>query len=106
MVSIPLSEKAKSLLPEKSLPNKPVFKVYTNQVTNRHLKTIAEDAEIEKELTFHCARHTWATITLDLTGDIALVSNVLGHADIKTTQIYAKVLEQKKKEAMDKWDSM
>jgi site-specific recombinase XerD len=95
MVSIPLSEKAKSLLPEKSLPNKPVFKVYTNQVTNRHLKTIAEDAEIEKELTFHCARHTWATITLDLTGDIALVSNVLGHADIKTTQIYAKVLEQK-----------
>ncbi|PKP33285.1 MAG: hypothetical protein CVT99_02195 [Bacteroidetes bacterium HGW-Bacteroidetes-16] len=106
LVSIPLSARAKVLLPGKALPNKPLFKVYTNQVTNRHLKTIAKDAEIQKQLTFHCARHTWAMITLDLTDNIALVQDVMGHADIKTTQIYAKVLEKKKKEAMEKWDSM
>lgn len=83
-----------------------IFKVFTNQVTNRYLKEIIKQAEIQKEISFHCARHTWATITLELTGDIALVSSVLGHSSIKTTQIYAKVLEKKKREAKEMWDNI
>ena len=44
-------------------------------------------------------------ITLELTDNIALVSDVMGHSDLKTTQIYAKIQEKAKKGAMDKWDS-
>ena len=106
LVNIPLSEKAKSLLGKHTVSNGKVFKVFTNQVTNRHLKDVIKLAEIQKEISFHCARNTWASITLELTGDIALVSNVLAHSSIKTTQIYAKVLEAKKREAMEKWDEI
>jgi len=105
-VRIPLSEKAKGLIGSETLPNDNVFRVFTNQVINRHLKDIIDETDINKTITFHCARHTWATITLELTGDIALVSDVLGHTSIRTTQIYAKVLENKKREAMNKWDSI
>ena len=108
LLDIPLNKRAKSvLIPEKeTIPNAPVFKVYTNQVTNRHLKTIMKNAGIKKQISFHCARHTWATITLELTQNIAVVSKILGHSSIKITQIYAKVLERAKKEAMDKWDDI
>lgn len=103
-IKIPLSNKAKSLLDPETIPNGKVFRAFENQVTNRYLKQIMKLAGINKEISFHCARHTWATITLELTGDIALVSNVLGHSSIKTTQIYAKIVEQRKKEAMNLWD--
>ncbi len=108
LVEIPLNNKAKSLLDleKETVPNAPVFKVYTDQATNRNLKTIMKKAGINKQITFHCARHTWATITLELTQNIAVVSKILGHSSIKTTQIYAKVLEKAKKEAMDKWDNI
>lgn len=108
LLEIPLNKKAQSLLPLKkeNIPNAPVFKVFTNQVTNRHLKQLMKKIGIKKQISFHCARHTWATITLELTQNIALVSNMLGHSSIKTTQIYAKILEKAKKEAMDKWDNL
>ncbi|MFK5879166.1 MAG: site-specific integrase [Flavobacteriaceae bacterium] len=105
-ISIPLSRKAKALIEDSTLKNKLVFKVYTNQVTNRHLKDIMKAAEIIKQISFHCARNTWAMITLELTDNIALVSDVLGHSDLKTTQIYAKIQENAKKTAMDKWDNI
>lgn len=106
LISIPLSKKAKSLIDDSLFLNKNVFKVFTNQVTNRHLKDIMKSAEINKKISFHCARNTWAMITLELTDNIALVSDVLGHADLKTTQIYAKIQEKVKKNAMDKWDEI
>jgi len=106
LVSIPLSDRAKALLDNETILNKNVFKVFTNQVTNRHLKDIMKAAEINKQISFHCARNTWAMITLELTDNIALVSDVLGHADLKTTQIYAKIQEKAKKSAMDKWDQI
>ena len=104
LVDIPLSGKAKSLIVNHSVPNANVFRVFTNQVTNRYLKQIMTLANIEKKISFHCARHTWATNTLEMTGNIALVSDILGHSSIKTTQIYAKVLGKKKEEAMKMWD--
>ena len=70
--------------------------VYSNQRTNSFLKEIALICGISKELTFHCARHTFAT-TVTLTNGVPIesVSKMLGHKNIKTTQHYAKILDSK-----------
>ena len=63
---------------------------------NAYLKEIAGVCEIEKELTFHIARHTFATtVTLSNGVPIESVSKMLGHTNIKTTQHYAKILDKK-----------
>lgn len=75
--------------------------VYTNQKVNEYLKTIAENCDINKKLTFHCARHTFATtVTLSNNVSIESVSKMLGHKSIKTTQHYAKILDKKVSEDM------
>jgi site-specific recombinase XerD len=85
------------------LPEEKVFKVSSNQKTNSYLKEIADFAGIHKNLTFHIARHTFATtITLQHGIPIESVSKMLGHTNIKTTQHYAKVLDSKLKEDMAK----
>ena len=70
--------------------------ILTNQKMNAYLKEIAAVCKIEKELTFHIARHTFAT-TVTLTNGVPIesVSKMLGHKNIKTTQHYAKVLDKK-----------
>jgi len=76
--------------------------VYANQVLNNYLKEIADFCSIEKPLTFHIARHTFAT-TVTLTNGVPIetVSKLLGHTSIKTTQIYAKVIEKKVSDDMN-----
>lgn len=70
--------------------------VFTNQRMNAYLKEIAVLCQIEKTLTFHCARHTFATtITLNNGVPIESVSKMLGHTSIKTTQHYAKISDNK-----------
>ena len=59
-------------------------------------------AGITKVVTFHCSRHTFAVLQLANGTDIFTVSKLLGHKDLKTTQIYAKLMDEKKKEAMNK----
>lgn len=98
-VTIPISKKASVYLYEEKW-----FRVYCNKVTNRVLRIIAEKAGIEKRLTFHVARHTFATISITLGMPIEVVSKLLGHTDIKTTQIYAKVVDSLKQKEMAKWD--
>jgi site-specific recombinase XerD len=70
--------------------------VVANSKTNAYLKEIADVCGIRKNLTFHMARHTFAT-TVTLTNGVPIetVSAMLGHKSLKTTQIYAKVLENK-----------
>lgn len=73
-----------------------IFPMLTNQATNRYLKEIAKVAGVNKVVTFHMARHTFATtITLQQGIPIETVSKMLGHASLTTTQIYAKVLDKK-----------
>ena len=76
--------------------------VYTNQKVNEYLKTIAENCGINKKLTFHCARHTFAT-TVTLANNVSMesVSKMLGHKSIKTTQHYAKILDSKVSKDME-----
>ena len=70
--------------------------VLSNQKMNAYLKEIADVCDIKKNLTFHMARHTFAT-TIALTNGLPIetVSNILGHTSLRTTQIYAKVIETK-----------
>jgi integrase/recombinase XerD len=63
---------------------------------NSYLKELAERCDILKNLTFHTARHTFATTVTLLNGvPIETVSKLLGHTSMRTTQIYAKVIEKK-----------
>jgi integrase len=73
----------------------------SNQKLNSYLDEIKNNCEIDKHLTFHLARHTFAT-TITLTNGVPMetVSKLLGHSSIKTTQIYAKVIEKKVSEDM------
>lgn len=70
--------------------------IITNQKLNCYLKEIAEICEINKNLTFHLARHTFATtMTLGKGVPIESVSKMLGHTNIQTTQIYARITNDK-----------
>jgi site-specific recombinase XerD len=84
-----------SIYEEKLLP------ILSNQKMNAYLKEIAAVCDIEKELTFHIARHTFAT-TITLTNGVPIesVSKMLGHKNLRTTQHYAKVLDKKVSEDM------
>ncbi|GAB4452772.1 MAG: hypothetical protein OHK0036_14850 [Bacteroidia bacterium] len=105
-VLIPLNQKAKDILTmqDKGEPEDKVFKCYSNQVTNRHLKVIAEKSGINKPITFHSARHTFATVSIELGIPIEVISKILGHSDIKVTQVYAKILDPVKFREMEKWN--
>ena len=99
--NIPLLPQAESIL-EKYKDNKTclnsgkLLPVLSNQKMNAYLKEIADLCGIEKELTYHIARHTFATtVTLSNGVSIESVSKMLGHKSIKTTQHYAKILDSK-----------
>lgn len=99
--SVPLLPPAEEIILKYSkhpyvLDGKGVLPVLTNQKSNAYLKEIADICGINKNLTTHLARHTFATtVTLSKGVSIATVSKMLGHRSLKTTQIYAKVLDSK-----------
>ena len=82
--------------------NNKLLPVNSNQRYNAYLQEIGIICNIKKKLTTHIARHTFATtVTLANGVPIETVSAMLGHTSIKTTQIYAKVLEKKVSEDMN-----
>ncbi len=78
-----------------------IFKKSTNSTHNRRLKTLCKSAGIDKHITWHSLRHTTATLLLTKGADLYSVSKILGHTDIATTQIYAKLIDRKKVETMN-----
>lgn len=100
IVRIPISENAKKFLPE-AKENGHVFNIGPLNSMNRGLKAWAKAAKIKKDLHFHMSRHTFGTLTLEHGADIYTVSKLLGHRNIETTQIYAKVLDEGRKKAVD-----
>ena len=100
---LPISEQAYSLLGEPKEPTTKVFEGLTySAYENKHLYQWIGAAGITKDITFHCFRHTFATLQLSKGTDIYTVSKMLGHRELKTTQIYAKIIDQTKREAADK----
>ena len=86
---------------EGKLKNNRVLPVLSNQKANSYLKEIADLCGIKKNITFHLARHTFATTTTLSKGvPIETVSKLLGHTNIKTTQIYARITNEKIREDM------
>lgn len=106
-VKIPLLPIAEELIQKysghiKTKHTKTLFPNISNQKLNAYLKEIADLCAIKKKLTFHIARHTFATtITLSNGVPIETVSKLLGHTKIATTQVYAKVIETKVSEDMN-----
>jgi len=101
-VRIPLIPRAKKLLKNDYLENEKLFKTYTNQATNRVLKEIMKQKGINKKISFHCARHTFATIGVSVGMPLDVISKLLGHTSTKPTLIYAKYTDTVKIEEMQK----
>lgn len=72
-----------------------LFPILSNQKMNAYLKEIADVCGLQKRLTFHLARHTFATMSLSKGVPMESVSKMLGHTNIKTTQIYTRITSKK-----------
>jgi site-specific recombinase XerD len=103
-VFIPLTSFATSQLPTNAFENQNVLKVYTNQYYNRELKKVISDAGINKVITTHCARHTFAMISLENDTSLQMTSSMLGHTKITTTQVYSKPTLKNKIKEIQKWN--
>jgi integrase/recombinase XerD len=76
-----------------------------NASANKSLLRIAEKVGIEKRISFHTSRHTWATRALSKGMKIHHVSKLLGHASVRTTEVYAKIINKDLDDAMDVFDN-
>ena len=102
-----ISPEANKLLGERGRDDELVFPyMHSISLIEDTIKSWTAAAGIKKHITFHCGRHTFATMMLDLGADLFTVSKLLGHRDIKTTQIYAKILDKNKQEAVSKIPSI
>jgi len=105
---MPISEQAYSFTNGKENPkdmeqDKHVFEnLPYSTYHNKQLAKWILNAGITKKITFHCFRHTFATLQLSHGTDIYTVSKMLGHRELKTTQIYAKIVDESKRKAADK----
>lgn len=98
----PIHEDAIKLIGERGKADEKVFKGLTYSAWhNQKLKDWMRKSGIEKDITFHCSRHTYATLLLTNGYSITVVSKMLGHKDIKTTLVYAKVVDKVKRAAAD-----
>ena len=90
---------------------KPNDKIYQGFVRNSSdinpmVRHIMNEVGITKYLTFHSTRHTFSVSALTLGMSIETVSDIMGHSDLKTTQIYAKIIDDKRIEEMSKWNKL
>lgn len=101
---LPIAEHVVTMLGDKGVPEDLIFKGYIyNAWNNLKLKQWVLKAGITKtNITLHCARHSYACLQLSMGTDITIISRLLGHANIKTTQIYTKVLDRHKIEAANR----
>ena len=102
-IYLPLSSEALKWMPERGnkTPEDKVFDLPSPNTINILIKPWAKAAGISKRFTFHTARHTFATMMLTLGADLYTTSKLLGHADVKMTQVYAKIINKKKDDAVN-----
>lgn len=98
-----ISPQAEKYLGERGNPDEPVFTGFTYGAwTSLELQRWSMDANISKKLTFHCFRHTFATLQIAAGTDIYTVSKLLTHSSVSTTQVYAEVVNELKRDASEK----
>lgn len=98
-----ISDQATKYLGERGKPEERVFiGLKYSAWHNQALEKWCMRAGILKDITFHCGRHTFAVMQLNLGTEIYTVSKLLGHKELKTTQVYARILDEKKREAVNK----
>lgn len=100
---IPLSKKAMQWMPERGdkTDDELIFENIPVQVnTKLYLQPWLDKAGITKPITFHCSRHTFGTMMLTLGADIYTTSKLMGHTKVEVTQIYAKIINKKKDDAV------
>jgi integrase len=110
MLRIPLTERLLSVLDINGC-TKPTDQIYQGFVRNSSdinpmLRFIMKEIGIDKYMSFHSTRHTFAVSALTLGMSIETVSDIMGHSDLKTTQIYAKIIDDKRIEEMSKWNKL
>ena len=99
---MPISDQAYQLCGERGEPDRLLFEgLQDPSWINKPLERWIKAAGITKHITFHCFRHTYATLQLTNGTDIYTVSKMLGHTKVTTTQIYAKIVDEKKEQAAD-----
>lgn len=100
---LPISIQAYKLLGKQGEPTQKVFDgLIYSAYNNGYLKNWVKKAGITKNITFHSFRHTYATLQLSLGTDIYTISKMLGHKELKTTQVYAKIMDKAKREAANR----
>ena len=102
-VTIPLSEEALRWMPLQKEGVDQVFHELTvsTKTVEDVLKAWMKDCGIDKHITYHCSRHTAATTLLTLGANLYVVSKLMGHSSIQMTEVYAKIVDQKKVETMN-----
>lgn len=97
-----ISAQASTLMGARGRAGDPVFPLLCWHSVRNHLFAWASRAGITKHVTFHTSRHTFAVLQLEVGTDIYTVSKLLGHRELSTTQVYAKVIDKAKREAVDR----
>lgn len=101
--TMPIPEQALELFGERQEPDRRIFEGLRSASYHRKdLQDWIKGAGITKHIAFHCFRHTYATLELREETDLYTISKMLGHREIKTTQIYTKVVDEAKREAADR----
>jgi integrase len=101
-----INDQAKKIIGEKDIADKPNDKVFKglkySGYTNFELQKWCWSAGVNKQITFHCGRHTFAVLQLTLGTEIYTLSRLLGHSELRTTEIYAKIVDEKKRDAVNR----
>lgn len=103
-IYLPLGKEAVKWILSAERIDEKVFHLPSQSVVLNYIKKWVMDARIPKKVSFHTARHTFATLELTYGADLYTVSKLLGHTNIAVTQIYAKIVDKKKVEAVDLLD--
>ena len=110
-IFVPLSMNAMLWMPKREEEANDTALVFANlpstsATLNEHVRRVAKAAKIEKQISFHTSRHTFATLTLKACNDLYVVSKLLGHASVNTTKVYAEVLDSTLEDAVMKQDGI
>ena len=106
-LNVPLSGAALRVLAEKEDKDEIIFTLPSSDATiNYHIKRWVKAGKIAKTISYHCSRHTFATMMLTLGADLYTTSKLRGHANVTTTQIYSKMIDKKKVETVNLVDNL